>query len=69
MVREWRFISIKLFILFRPGWADDEKEDVYFGNPFRVGIGSLSGRTSPAFILEVITRIQAIIDIDVPLHL
>ena len=51
-----------------PGWDDDGEEEEY-GNPFRVGIGSLCGRASPAFILEVVTRIQAIIGIDVPLHL
>jgi hypothetical protein len=51
-----------------PGWDDDGEEEEY-GNPFRVGIGSLCGRASPSFILEVVTRIQAIIGIDVPLHL
>jgi hypothetical protein len=52
-----------------PGRIDDDEESVYFENAFRVGIGSLCGRASPAFILEVVTRIQAIIGADIPLHL
>ncbi len=50
-----------------PGWWNDDDEEGQYGAAFRVGIGSLVGR-SPTFILEVITRIQAIIGIDVPLH-
>jgi hypothetical protein len=52
-----------------PGRIDDDEESVHFENAFRVGIGSLCGRASPAFILEVVTRIQAIIGADIPLHL
>jgi hypothetical protein len=52
-----------------PGRIDDDEESVHFENAFRVGIGSLCGRASPAFILEVVTRIQAIIGVDIPLHL
>src|ERR1019366_10255571 len=51
-----------------PGWDRDEEEEEY-DQPFRVGIGSLCGRASPSFILDVVTRIQAILGIDVPLHL
>jgi hypothetical protein len=51
-----------------PGWWDDEEEGEHFEHVFRVGIGSLC-RRSPSFILEVVTRIQAIIGCDIPLHL
>ena len=50
-----------------PGWWDDEEEGEHFEHVFRVGVGSLC-RRSPAFILEVITRIHAIIGCDIPLH-
>lgn len=53
-----------------PGWGDDEEEEEWsVGNAFRVGIGSLCGRASPSFILEVIPRIRAIIGGDIALHL
>jgi hypothetical protein len=51
-----------------PGWWDDEEEGEHFEHIFRVGVGSLC-RRSPAFILEVITRIHAIIGCDIPLHI
>ena len=50
------------------GWWDEEQLDTQYGNTFRVGIGSLCGRPL-TFILEVITCIQSIIGIDIPLHL
>jgi hypothetical protein len=49
-----------------PGRIDDDEETDRV-NAFRVGIGSLC-RRSPSFILEVITRIRAIIGADIPLH-
>jgi len=52
-----------------PGWWNDDDEEGQFGSAFRVGIGSLCRRASPSFILEVISRIQTIIGIDIPLHL
>jgi hypothetical protein len=51
-----------------PGWGDDDEEGGHFENAFRVGVGSLC-RRSPSFILEVITRIHAIIGRDIPLHI
>ena len=50
------------------GWWNDEQPATQYGNTFRVGIGSLCGR-SITFMLEVIARIQSIIGIDIPLHL
>ncbi|MBA2396167.1 MAG: hypothetical protein H0V70_25865 [Ktedonobacteraceae bacterium] len=50
-----------------PGRSDDDEEEGCL-NAFRVGVGSLC-RRSPEFILEVITRIHAIIGADIPLHL
>lgn len=50
------------------GWWDDEQPDTRYGDAFRVGIGSLCGRPL-SFIVEVIARVQAVIGIDIPLHL
>jgi hypothetical protein len=49
-----------------PGWGDEEDEQRE--SAFRAGVGSLCGRAKPAFVLDIIQRISAIIGPDIPLH-
>jgi hypothetical protein len=52
-----------------PGrWTEEEEEYEQQCTAFRVGVGNLCGR-SPKFVLEVVSCIESIIGIDVPLHL
>lgn len=52
-----------------PGWDEDDEEQEYGDPLFRVGIGSLCGRAAAPFVLEIITRVRAIIGDDIPLHI
>ena len=51
---------------YDPGWGEPEDEE--HESTFRVGIGGLCGRAKPAFVLDIVQRVSAIIGSDIPLH-
>ncbi len=51
---------------YDPGWADEEDER--YECTFRVAIGGLCGQAKPAFVLDIVQRVSAIIGRDIPLH-